>query len=64
MSDPGCGCAITAGQIRRGRSVFQQRFEYSVWPTRYGKYSVENHDRSGRGFHAHRFDAIAAGGDW
>ena len=63
MPGVGGGCAVTAGQIGRRRSVFQQRFEYGVWTTRYGKHSIEDYYRSGGGFHAHRLDAITAGGN-
>jgi hypothetical protein len=59
----GGGGAVTAGQIGRRRSVLQQRFEYGVWPTRHRQHLIQDHYRSGRGFHAHRTDAIAAGGN-
>ena len=36
--------AVAAGQIRRRRSVFQQRIEHRVWSAGDGKYSFENND--------------------
>ena len=62
MHSAGCGCLIAAGQVGRGRSVFQQRFEHGVWSARNGKHLIENYYRSRGCVHAGCTNAFAAGG--
>ena len=64
MYGAGCRNTITARQIRRRRSVFQQRVEHSIWAAWYRKHSVENYYRGCRRLHANRAYALVASGDW
>ena len=62
---PGVGGShtVAAGQVGRGRSVFQQRLEHCVWSARNRKHLVKNYYRSRDGVHVGSTDAFAAGGD-
>ena len=62
MPGAGGGSVVAAGQVRRGRPVFQQCFKHCLWSARNGKHPIEDHYRSGRGVYADRLNAFAAGG--
>ncbi len=63
---PGAGGsrAVATGQVRRGRSVFQQRLEHCVWSARNGKHPIENYYRRRGRVHAGCTNAFVAGGHW
>jgi hypothetical protein len=64
VPDPGGGGAITAGQIRRRRFVFEQRIEHSVWSARNGEHPIEDYYRRCGCIYVDRVNALVAGGDW
>ena len=63
MHRAGGRSSLTAGKIRRGRSVFQQRFEYRLWSTRHRQHFVKDHHRGGGRLYAFGADAFTAGGN-
>ena len=61
MRSVGYRSALTTRQVRRRRSLFQQRVEHGVWSTRDGEHLVEDHDWGRGRLHAFCPDAFAAG---
>src|SRR5258705_10425700 len=57
---PGYRSALTAWQVGRRRSIFQQRIEYRFWPSRHGKRLVEDYYWRRSRLHAFCADAFAS----